>query len=76
MHVYEKYSTRVCVEGLIQNEVKPSAVFSLRYPRLLYTSIGGALSVILYFLVVLFGVTFSSSRIAAIFTHQDVIKCL
>jgi len=29
--LYEKYSTRGCVERLIQHEAKPSAVFALRH---------------------------------------------
>ena len=50
--VYEKYSTRVCVERLIQHEAKPSAVFASRYsPSAVFficTSIGSALTVIFY----------------------------
>ena len=48
----------------------PSAVFFI------HTSIGGALIVILYFLVVWLGTTFLSGQIAAIFAHQDVSECL
>ena len=48
--------------------------------RVLYflysTSIGGALIVILYFLVVLFGAALLSTRLAGIFTHQDISECL
>ena len=49
-------------------------------PGVLYfsysTSIGSALIVILYFLVVLFGAALFSTRIAGIFAHQDVSECL
>ena len=34
--VYKKYSTRDCVEMLLQHETKPSAVFASRRPRVLY----------------------------------------
>ena len=44
----------------------PSAVFFI------HTSIGCALSVILYFLVVWLGVIFSSTQTAAIFDDQDI----
>ena len=37
---------------------------------------GGALSVILYFLVVWLGAIFSSTQTAAIFGDQDISKCL
>jgi len=55
--VYKIYSMRGCVERLIQHETKPSAVFALKHPRVLYFSctqayVGDALSVILYFLVI------------------------
>jgi len=47
---------RMCVEKLIQHEAKPSAVLASKTPLsavfLIYPSIGGALIVILYFLVV------------------------
>jgi len=50
--VYEKYSTRGCVERLIQHSALPHAVFASRhYPSavfFIHTSIGGALIVILY----------------------------
>ena len=78
--MYEKYSMRVCVERLIQHEAKPSAVFASRHPPsaifFVHTSIGGALSVILYFLVVWLGAIFSSTQTAAIFSDQDISKCL
>ena len=41
-----------------------------------HTSIGGALSVILYFLVVWLGAIFSSTQTAVIFGDQDISKCL
>ena len=44
----------------------PSAVFFV------HTSIGSALSVILYFLVVWLGVIFSGTQTAAIFSDQDI----
>ena len=53
MRLYEKYSTRGCVERQIQHEAKPSAVFVLRHPPsavfFRQTSVGGALIDILYF---------------------------
>ena len=58
-------------ERLIQHEAKPSAVFASRHPSsavfFIHTSIGGALTVILYFLVVWFRAIFSSTQTAAIF---------
>jgi len=60
--VYEKYSTKGRVERLIKLEAN--------------TTIGGDLSVILYFLVVWLGVTFSSTQIAAMFAQQDASECL
>ena len=42
----------------------------------MHTSIGGALTVILYFLVILLGVIFSSAQTAAIFSYQDYSECL
>jgi len=78
--VYEKYSTRGCVERLIQHEVKPSAAFASRHSPsavvFIHTSIGSALIVILYFLVVWLEATFLSGQIAAIVAHQDVSECL
>ena len=77
--MYGKYSTRGCVERLIQHEVKQSAVFASRHPPsavfFIHTRIGGALSVILYFLVVWFGAIFSSAQTAVIFGDQDISKC-
>ena len=68
------------VKSLIQHEVKLSAVFASRHPLsaiiFMYTSIGGALSVILYFLVVWLGAIFSSTQTAMIFGDQDISKCL
>ena len=78
--MYGKYSTRECVEKLIQHETKPSAVFASRHPLsavfFVHTSIGSTLSVILYFLVVWLGAIFSSTQTAAIFGDQDISKCL
>ena len=58
-------------ERLIQHEAKPSAVFASRHPSsvvfFIHTNIGGALTVILYFLVVWFRAIFSSTQTAAIF---------
>jgi len=74
--MYEKYSTRGCVERLIQHKAKPSAVLASRHPPsgvfFIHTSITGALTVILYFQVVWLGATFLSGHIAAIFAHRDV----
>ena len=68
------------VERLIQHEAKPGAVFASRHPPravfFVHTSIGGALCVILYFLVVWLGAIFSSTQTAAIFGDQDISKCL
>ena len=75
--MHEKYSMRGYVKRLIQHEAKPSAVFASRHSPsavfFIHTSIGGALTVILYFLVVWLGV---SGQISAIFAHQDVSECL
>ena len=80
MLVYRKYNMRERVERLIQHEAKLSAVFALRHPPsavfFVHTSIGGALSVILNFLVVLRGAIFSSTQTAAIFGDQDISKSL
>ena len=69
-----------CVKRLIQHEAKPSAVFALRHPPsavfFIHTSIGSALSVILYFLVIWLRAIFSSTQTAAIFGDQDISKCL
>ena len=66
--MYEKYSMKGCVERQIQHSALPRAVFASRHYLsavfFIHTSIGGALIVILYFLVVL---SFSSTRIAPIF---------
>ena len=48
----------------------PSAVFFI------HTSIGGALSVILYFLIIWLRVILSSTQTAAIFGDQDINKCV
>ena len=73
MHVYGKYSTRGCVERLIQHEAK------LRHPPeycIFRThKQGGALSVILYFLVVWLEAIFSSTQTAVIFGEKDISKC-
>ena len=68
------------VKRLIQYKAKPSAVFASRHPPstvfFIHTSIGGHLTVILYFLVVWLGANFSSTQTAAIFSDQDISKCL
>ena len=78
--MYGKYNTRGHVERLIQHEAKPSAVFASRHPPsavfFIHTSIGSALTVILYFLVVWLGAIFSSTQTTAIFSDQDISKCL
>ena len=52
----------------------------MRQSRVLYffihTSIGGALTVILYFLVIWLGAIFSSIQTAVTFSDQDISKCL
>ena len=78
--MYGNYSTRGLVERLIQHEAKPSAVFAppsavLAPPSVvffLHTSLGGALTAMLYFLVIWLGVTFSSTQTAEIFGDQDI----
>ena len=60
----------MCVWRLIQHQAKPSAVFFI------HTSIGGALTVILYFLVIWLGAIFSSTQTTATFGDQDISKCL
>ena len=71
---------RGCVERLIQHEAKPSAVFASRHPPSTVFCCthkqGGALSVILYFLVVWLGAIFSSIQTAAIFSDKDISKYL
>jgi len=64
-----------CQEA-IQHKAKPgsrdthkSAVFSV------HTSKGGALSDLLYFLIVLYGTIFSSTQTAMIFSDQAISKC-
>ena len=78
--MYGKYNTRVCVERLIQHSALPRAVFASRHPPsvvyFVHTSIGSALSVILYFLVSWLRTIFCSTQTAAIFGDQDVSKCL
>ena len=67
---------------LIQHKAKLSAVLASRPPLPLsavffvHTSIGSALSVTLYFLVIWLGVMFSSTQTATIFGDQDISKCL
>ena len=60
--------------------MKPSAVFAPRHPPVLYFHAhkqGGALSgVCSYFLVIWLGAIFSSTQITAIFSDQDISKCL
>ena len=70
--MYGIYNTRGCFKKLIQHEAKPSAVFALRHPpSVVYTSIGGALSVTLYSLVILL---FLSTQITSIFGDQTISK--
>ena len=83
MCVNGKYSTRVCVEWLIQHEARPSAAFAPPPPPpppsavfFIHTSIGGAITIILYFLVIWLGAIFSSTQTATIFGDQDISKCL
>ena len=82
MRGYGKYSTRGRVETREANTArgKPSAVFALRHPPsaafFIHSSIGSALTVILYFLVVWLGAIFSSTQTAVIFGDQDISKCL
>ena len=55
----------------------PSAVFAPpSVVFFLHTSLGGALTAMLYFLVIWLGVTFSSTQTAEIFGDQDISKCL
>ena len=80
MREYGKYSKRGHIKRLIQHQAKPSAVFASRQPLsavfFIHTSIGSALTVILYFLVVWLEAIFSSTQTAAIFSDQDISKCL
>ena len=56
---------RVCVKRLIQHEAKSSAIFALRHPLnavfFVHINIGGALSILLYVLVILLGAVFLST---------------
>ena len=63
--VYGKYSTR---GRLIQHKAKLSVVFASRYSAVFFVlaNIGSALSVLLYFLVVLLGAIFLITQIASI----------
>ena len=63
----EANTARDNAECCICLKTLPSAVFFI------HTSIGGALSVILYFLVVWLGAIFSSTQTAG---DQDISKCL
>ena len=78
---YGKYSTRVCVERLIQHEAKPSAVFASRYPRVpLYFSYTQARRCFKCYMVlhadrVWLGAIFSSAQTAAIFGDKDISRC-
>ena len=58
--------------------MKPSAVFATRQHLsaafFIHTSTGGALSVLLYFLVILLGVIFLGTQIASIFSYQTISK--
>ena len=78
--VYRKYSTRGCVERLIQHEAKPSAVFASRHPRVLYFSYTQARRCFKCYIVlpghVWLGEIFSSTQTAAIFGDKDISKCL
>ena len=74
------YGTIGRVKRLIQHLVSPRAVFALRHPPsaviFIHRSIGGALSVILYFLVIWLGAIFSSTQTAATCGDQGISKCL
>ena len=63
----------------MQCEAKPSALSALRHPLsavfFVRTSIGHALSVILYFLVFLLGAFISHARTTPIFGDQTISKC-
>ena len=77
--MYGKYSTRVCVERLIELEAKPSAVFASRHPRVLYCSYTQARRCFKCYIVlpgcVWLGAIFSSTQTAAIFGDKDISKC-
>jgi len=64
------YSTRRSQVLYDSQDTHPSAVFFI------YTSMGGALSDILYFLVVWLREVFCSARIAVNFGEHDISKCL
>ena len=64
------YSMRQSQVLYLPRHPPTSAVFFV------HTSIGSALSVILYFLVVWLRVIFYSTQTAAIFGDQDISKCL
>ena len=66
----QKIQHEGCVEMLMQCEVKPSIVSECCV--FCTHKQGGALSVILYFLVVWLGAIFSSTQTAAIFSDQDI----
>ena len=66
----EANTARGEAECCICLETPPSAVFFI------HTSIGSALSVILYFLVIWLRAIFSCTQTAAIFGDQDISKCL
>ena len=55
-------------------------LFALRHPPravfFIHTSIGIALNIILYFLVIWLGAISSSTQITASFSDQDISKCL
>ena len=66
----EANTARGEAECCICLETPQSAVFFI------HTSIDGALTVILYFLVIWLGAIFSSTQTAAIFGDHDTSKCL
>ena len=70
---------RVCVERLIQHEAKPSAVFALKHPRLLYFSYTQARRCFKCYIVlpdrVWLGAIFSSTQTTVIFGDKDISKC-
>ena len=78
--MYGKYSTRVCVERLIQHEAKPRAVFASRHLQVLYFSYTQARRCFKCYIVlpgsIWPGAIFSSTQTAAIFGDKDISKCL
>ena len=64
------YNTRLRLVLYDSRDTHPSAVFFM------HTSIGGALSDILYFLVVWLREIFYSAQTAASFVEHDISKCL